>query len=61
MLITESQGRDQVSISALGLLISLYQNESSRLLQNSTETSVLFFERLQNFRKISISSSPFIL
>jgi len=31
---------------ALGSLISLYQNESSRVLRKGTKTSVLFFERL---------------
>ena len=39
-------GRDKVGIRALGSLISFYQNESSRVLRNGTETFVLFFERL---------------
>ena len=39
-------GRDKVGIKALGLLISLYQNESSRVLRNCTEMSVIFFKSL---------------
>ena len=39
-------GRDKVGINALGSLISLYQNESSRVLRNGTNMSVLFFVRL---------------
>ena len=39
-------GRDKVGIRVLGSLISLYQNESNRVLRNGTETCVLFFERL---------------
>lgn len=40
-------GRDKVGIIDLGLLISLYQNDSGRVLRNCTKTSVLFFKRLQ--------------
>ena len=39
-------GRDKVGIRSLGLLISFYQNESSRVLRNGTKTFVIFFERL---------------
>jgi len=39
-------GRDKVRIRALGSFISVYQNESSRVLRNDTEKYVLFIERL---------------
>lgn len=43
--------RDKVDIKALGSLISLYINMSSRALQNGIEMLVLFFERLLDIRK----------
>lgn len=39
-------GQEKVDIRALGLLISMYQNKSSKVLQNTMKTFLLFFERL---------------
>ena len=49
-------GRDKLGIRALGSLVSSHKNESSRVLRNGRGTPLLFFERLQDFRKI-----PFLL
>jgi len=47
-------GHEKVGIRALVSLISLYQNDSNRVLRNGTKTYVLFFERLYDFRILSI-------
>ena len=39
-------GRDKLGIRALGLLVSSYKNESSRVLRNGRGTPLLFFQRL---------------
>lgn len=54
-------GSDKDCIKAIYLLIWLYQNKSIRVLQNVLEMSIIFFERLQDCRKPSLSSSPHIL
>ena len=46
----------KLGIRALGSLVSSHKNESSRVLRNGRGTPLLFFERLQDFRKI-----PFFL
>lgn len=45
------QGYNKVGIRSLCSLISLYKNESSRVVYNDIETYVFFFERLQEFSK----------
>lgn len=54
----DGMGHDKVGIRTLGSLISLYQNVSSRVLWNDIKTSILFFERLYDFRKNSLLSTP---
>ena len=54
--LTADLGRDKLGIRALGSLVSSHKNESSRVLRNGRGTPLLFFERLQDFRKI-----PFFL
>ena len=49
-------GHEKLGIRALGSLVSSHKNESSRVLRNGRGTPLLFFERLQDFRKI-----PFFL
>ena len=49
-------GRDKLGIRALDSLVSSHKNESSGVLRNGRGTPLLFFERLQDFRKI-----PFLL
>ena len=44
-------GRDKLGIRALGSLVSSHKNRSSRVLRNGRGTPLLFFERLQDFRK----------
>ena len=39
-------GCDKLGIRALGSLVSLHKNESSRVLRNGRGTPLLFFERL---------------
>ena len=46
----------KLGIRALGSLVSSHKNRSSRVLRNGRGTPLLFFERLQDFRKI-----PFFL
>lgn len=42
----DGKGRDSAGIRAIALSISVYQNESCRLLTNDTKTSTLLLERL---------------
>ena len=44
--------REKLGIRALGPLVSSHKNEPSRVLRNGRGTPLLFFERLQDFRKI---------
>ena len=46
----------KLGIRALGSLVSSHKNEPSIVLRNGRGTTLLFFERLQDFRKI-----PFFL
>ena len=39
-------GRDKLGIKALGSLVSLHKNRSSRVLRNGRGTPLLFLERL---------------
>ena len=50
------RGRDKLGIRALGSLVSSHKNRSSRVLKNGMGTPLLFFKRLQDFRK-----TPFFL
>ena len=52
-------GREKLGIKALGSLVSSHKNESSRVLRNGRGTPLIFFERLQDFRKISLFHSFF--
>lgn len=47
----DNLGRDKICIRALGLLILMYQNKYSKVLRNGTEMSLLFFERVYDFKK----------
>ena len=49
-------GRYKLGIRALGSLVSSHKNKSSRVLRNGRGMTLLFFERLSDFRKI-----PFFL
>ena len=53
-------GRDKIDIRAPDSLISLYQNESSRVLGNGMETSVFFLEATR-LQETCLSSSSFML
>ena len=52
-------GRDKLGIRALGSLVSSHKNESSRVLRNGKGTPLLFFERLEDYRKIPFFHSFF--
>ena len=49
-------GRDKLGIRVLGSLVSSHKNASGKVLRNGRGTPLLFFESLQDFRKI-----PFFL